>query len=85
MNYLIPRESASGRGNFVQDSGAVPIKIDLLFYPTSGSIKQIGKQGRPVATPRLEAVLKLSSTTCHLKRERSASLLRKLTVFKMAT
>jgi hypothetical protein len=63
LNYLIPWESASSRGSFVQDSGAVPIKIDLFFYPSSGSIKQIGKQRRPVATPKLEAVLKLSSTT----------------------
>jgi len=40
--------------NFVQDSSAIPIKIDLLFYPTSASIKQIGKQGRPVDTPDLK-------------------------------
>jgi hypothetical protein len=65
LNYLFSWEPVEGKGNFVQDSGAIPIKIDLLFYPTSAPIKQIGKQGRPVATPRLEAVLELSSTTCH--------------------
>ena len=53
MNYLIPWELVERRGNFVQDSGAIPIKIDLLFYSTSDSIKQIGNNERLlVAKPK---------------------------------
>jgi hypothetical protein len=63
LNYPIPWDLVEGKGNFVQDSGAIPIKIDLLFYlpsqhPPLVLNKSVTTEGCIYPFPRNETVLK---------------------------